>query len=88
MKKQGGHTAFVYDFTPRELLYFFFGKKTCPHCGGKLSRRKGHETFYGHMPYVSGESRISAKKVKRYRFTYACARCGREFPLSQLAGQG
>ena len=79
------HTAFYYDFSPREMWYFLFGKKVCPRCGGKLIRRKSYETIHGHMPYIDDVSRIDHRKVKHYLYSYSCEQCGASFSLSDLA---
>lgn len=79
------HTAFYYDFSPREMWYFLFGKKVCPRCGGKLIRHKSYETIHGHMPYKDHADRISPRKVKHYVYTYCCTACGTSFSLADLA---
>ena len=41
------YQAFRYDFTMKELIYFLFGKKTCPKCNGKLNKSKSYEIVDG-----------------------------------------
>ena len=63
------HTAFCYSFTPRQLKYFLFGKKTCPRCGGALRRHKGYTTLHGTMPHSHDKPiRVDTSRVKLYRY--------------------
>ena len=80
------HTAFCYSFTPRQLKYFLFGKKTCPRCGGALRRHKGYTTLHGTMPHSHDKPiRVDASRVKLYRYQYLCDACGAAFSLEELA---
>ena len=81
------YTAFYYSFSPKELRYFLFGKKTCPRCGGKLQRHKEHETVYGWLPGHDDVERIDSRKVKHHFYTYSCERCRAAFTLAELAGE-
>lgn len=78
--------AFQYDFTPKELQYFLFGKKKCPHCGGKLIKHKGFELTDGSQ-YVSQRGYFFPKNavVKHYLYFYDCEKCSCRFTLYELA---
>lgn len=39
------HQGFQYDFSPKELKYFLFGKKCCLYCRGELLKEKEYETL-------------------------------------------
>lgn len=81
------HDAFRYDFTPRELLFLLFGKKTCPACGCPMERVKLHETVKGREFNTRSSAPFHAgADVLRYRYTYRCGRCGRTYSLERLAG--
>ena len=81
------HTALCYSFTPRQLKYFLFGKKTCPRCGGALRRHKGYTTLHGTMPHSHDKPiRVDTSWVKLYRYHYICDACGAAFSLEELAG--
>lgn len=78
--------AFRYDFTPRELAYFLFGKHVCPCCNHKLSRTKSSRV----VPGCEFNSRSAAPfhehaRVLYYTYSYSCPACNREFNLSELA---
>lgn len=81
------HTAFRYDFTFRELIYFLFAKKKCPHCGGKLDKHKDFETVDGGVFQSSSNPLffIQDNKVKRYVYSYSCKNCGRLYSLRDLS---
>ena len=79
-------TSFRYDFTARELAYFLFRKKTCPHCGGRMEKEKcfdfvdGSEFTSDSVPlYIEG------RQVKHYYYRYICHQCGADFLLTDLA---
>lgn len=81
------HTAFRYDFTFSEMKYFLFGKKICPHCGGKLIRKKTFETKnWGAFHTRSDDDHISRNALtKHYQYFYICESCGRSYPLKELS---
>ena len=81
------HTAFQYDFTFRELMYFLFAKKECPHCGGKLHKHKSFETVDGSVFQASSDPLffVQDDKVKRYVYSYSCENCGRLYSLRDLS---
>ena len=81
------HTAFRYDFTFRELIYFLFAKKKCPHYGGKLDKHKDFETVDGSVFQSSSNPLffIQDNKVKRYVYSYSCKNCGRLYSLRDLS---
>lgn len=81
------HDAFRYDFTPREFLFFLFGKKTCPECGGPMGRVKLREHVKGREFNTRSSAPFHADAdVLHYRYEYRCGRCGRTYSLEQLAG--
>lgn len=85
------HDAFEYEFTPKELAYFLFGKKKCPRCGGQMKKSKEYETItgadvnakhnYSSRDYFPADS----QKVKSYRYYFICKNCGARYSLSELA---
>lgn len=85
------HDGFAYNFTPKELRYFLFGKKVCPRCGGHMEKSKEYETISGaeynaiHKPTTHGWYPTSAQKVKYYRYYYICEDCKARYSLSELA---
>lgn len=78
--------GFRYEFTPSELAYYLFKKKNCPHCGGKMEKKKDFEFVSGRElnrktdPFYTSEAR-----VKRYFYSYCCVKCGSTFKLSELS---
>lgn len=81
------HDAFRYDFTPREFLFFLFGKKTCPACGGPMGRVKLREHVKGREFNTRSSAPFHAgADILHYRYEYRCGRCGRTYSLEQLAG--
>lgn len=79
------HNAFRYDFTPREFLFFLFGKKTCPACGGPMERMKLRETVKGREFNTRSSAPFHAgADVLRYRYAYRCGCCDRTYSLERL----
>lgn len=77
--------AFQYEFTGRELIYFLFKKKACPHCGDKLSKAKDYEIVDGYLLNSTQEAFfVPNAKVKRYRHLFSCRNCKTVYPISEL----
>ena len=82
------HDAFRYEFTGKELIYFFFRKKTCPRCGGKLSKTKDYKTVDGHLlNNTQNAFFVSNAKVKCYHHVFVCPSCKAAYPISELANK-
>lgn len=78
--------AFRYEFTGKELVYFLFKKKMCPHCGGKLSKTKNYETVEGRKLNNTQEAFfVSNARVRRYQHLFSCPSCKTVYPISELA---
>lgn len=78
--------AFQYEFTGKEIVYFLFRKKVCPHCGSKLSKTKNYETVEGYKLNNNQEAFfIPDAKVKRYHHLFFCHSCQIVYPISDLA---
>lgn len=78
--------AFQYEFTGKELVYYLFRKKVCPHCGGKLSKTKKHETVEGYKLNNKQDAFfIPDANVKRYHHLFFCQNCKTAYPISDLA---
>ena len=81
------HDAFQYQFTPRELKYFLFSKKTCPRCGGRMDQSKGYETRTGaELNSHTNDFFVPNANVKKYMYFYTCQECGTRYSLKELAG--
>lgn len=83
METQG----FRYDFTPAELKYMLFGKKTCPSCGGPMEKQKEYEIRPG-SDFPTSRNPVFADndKVRHFLYFFMCKDCGAKYPLSELAG--
>ena len=80
------YQAFRYDFTMKELIYFLFGKKTCPKCNGKLNKSKSYEIVDGKkFNSNSVPLYIQKSEVKHYLYTFTCEQCGTSYTLQELA---
>lgn len=71
------------DITPKELGYFLFSKKTCPHCGGIMTKEK-HSEIVDSDKFVSMHSYIHPDKIQYYYYVFICQRCGHSYRLSEL----
>lgn len=82
----GKMDSFRYEFTPRELQYFLFGKKICPRCGGKMTQKKDFEYVSGReLNRKSDAFFFPGDQVKRYFYSYTCPKCRITFKLSELS---
>ncbi len=82
----GKYVGFSYDFTPGQFAFLLFGRKVCPTCGGRLRRTKAFEEADSSILESKAEYvHYKPGKVKRYRYTYSCPRCGGKFTLEELA---
>lgn len=81
------HTAFQYKFTAKELRYFFFAKKKCPNCGGKLHKRREYKTVGPEALRSRSDPMffVQDSKVKLYVYSYLCEDCGKLYLLNELA---
>lgn len=77
--------AFVYQFSAKEFSYLLFKKKTCPNCGGKLTKQKCSEIVDG-AQFDSASAPLYTKRpgVKHYYYTFTCENCGAKFSLTDL----
>ena len=79
--------GFNYSFAPRELFFLLFGRKTCPACGGRLTKHKTFDVRGGRE--LNRGSRdpffVQNARIKDYRYAFWCADCGREFSFSELS---
>lgn len=83
------HSAFSYQFTTRELVYLLFRKKRCPKCGSELKKHKEYETVSGKT--LSGATDtilFKHERVKSYKYSFACVKCGMRYSLAYLARSG
>lgn len=80
MKYQG----FRYDFSPKELKVFLFGRR-CPDCDSKLKRNKTFEMkkgrdFDSKYDYFPADNAT----IKYYTFQYECPNCKRVYSIKEL----
>lgn len=77
--------SFVYQFTVKELSYLLFKKKSCPKCGGKMTKQKCSEIVNGkQFDTASAPLYNKRPEVKHYYYTFTCEDCGAEFTLTDL----
>lgn len=78
--------GFRYDFTPKELVYFLFKKKTCPQCHGIMKKSKRSESAQGETFNSSANAFFSpSAEVCHYYYMFTCPKCGYENTLKELA---
>lgn len=78
--------SFRYDCTAAELAYLLFARKTCPLCGGRMSKEKCCETVDGSVFDTSSVPLyIRGRKVRHYFYRFVCRECGSEYTLTELA---
>lgn len=63
-----------------ELKYLLFCKKLCPQCGEKMKRTVKNEFFR-----IDDGTTGAPMELYEYRIFYRCDRCGRDYPLAELA---
>lgn len=78
--------SFRYDFTATEMAYLLFARKTCPLCGGRMSKEKCCETVDGSVFNTNSVPLyISGRKVRHYFYRFTCRKCDSEYTLTELA---
>lgn len=76
-------STYSLELTGKEMLYFFFKKKVCPICTGKLKRQKNVESLgegigsVGLGEYYYGDN----NKVTLF---YKCEKCNKLYSISEL----
>ena len=78
--------GFNYSFAPRELLFLLFGRKTCPACGGRLTKHKMFDVKSG-RELNRGSSDpffVQNADIKDYEYAFRCVGCGMDFSLNEL----
>ena len=74
------------ELTGKEIIYFFFKKKSCPVCGKKMRREKKTESLGEGLDSVAlGQYYIG----ERHEITlfYRCAYCNKLCPIGELVGE-
>lgn len=78
-------SAFVYQFTVKEVSYLLFKKKICPKCGGKMRKQKCSEIVDGaRFDSASAPLYTKRREVKHYYYMFACEDCNATFTLTDL----
>ena len=78
--------GFQYEFTTKDLLWFLFGKKISPKCGGKLIKRKDVVIAKGSdLNSKSDPFFASQINVKCYGYSYRCKQCEAQYTLSDIS---
>jgi uncharacterized protein YbaR (Trm112 family) len=73
-------------YTPKELKYKLFGKKSCPLCKGRMALSREKE-FSGKSRGMSmSRGRSLGKETDVYQVTeyYCCEQCGKRFTIAEL----
>lgn len=70
-------------FTPNELWYKLFKKKTCPICGNKMGAFKIKS--YKGIGKAGTRGHMYKAKIYQYKQYYKCNICDKLYPISELS---
>lgn len=79
-------TGVSYQFGFREVAYLLFGKKTCPACGHRMTKRRVSEIVTGDRIQEGPEWIFRDNQMVDSRtYVFDCLHCGRSHELKALA---
>lgn len=75
------------NYTPKELKYKLFKKKTCPACGSKMKLLEEREYTGKYHGGIGSQGRALGEGRDLYQITdlYHCDVCDKTFTITELA---